>query len=108
MSQDLAGDPVIRFVTSKAEELIPHSTVRLFGSRARGDHTPTSDYDFAVDVASGDQSGLVWFEDQMQNELPTIHKVDIVDLHKCQAELRNRILQEGVLIYDGRSKSKKA
>ncbi|MBF4695163.1 nucleotidyltransferase domain-containing protein [Fusibacter ferrireducens] len=74
-------------------------SVLLFGSRARGDHSDTSDYDIAI---FGKHLSLV---DQMllRGEIEDIHtlkKIDIVfvseDLNETFME---NIKKEGVVIY---------
>ena len=56
--------------------------IRLFGSRARGDHDPTSDVDFAVDEAA------------------TLSPFDLVWTDEAPDALRSRIDAEGVTLYD--------
>jgi uncharacterized protein len=50
MSNDLIEDPVLRRFRVALEELYGDRLARviLYGSRARGDHRPDSDYDIAV------------------------------------------------------------
>jgi len=81
---------------------VTHSVrkVLLFGSRARGDHSLVSDYDFAIygdglsDIAKARFSGDV-------EEIKTLKKIDIVFVDaRTPKELLRNILQEGVVIYE--------
>ncbi|GAB6945429.1 nucleotidyltransferase domain-containing protein [Vulcanisaeta sp. JCM 14467] len=42
------GDELLREYVSRLVREVPESTIVLFGSRARGDYLPSSDYDVAV------------------------------------------------------------
>jgi len=74
--------------------------VILFGSRARGDHSPVSDYDFAIyedglsDITKACLCGDV-------EDIETLKKIDIVFVNGITPrELLKNILQEGVVIYE--------
>lgn len=70
----------------------------LFGSRARGDHRPDSDYDFALwGVPADCQSRLLSAAD----ELPSLCKLDLVfvDGHTSPALLAS-IEKDGVILMD--------
>ncbi|MCX6118818.1 MAG: nucleotidyltransferase domain-containing protein [Proteobacteria bacterium] len=45
---DLTQDRVVQLVKMIAQNYKSIDSIVLFGSRARGDHGPKSDYDFAV------------------------------------------------------------
>ena len=51
--------------------------VVLFGSRARGDHTPRSDYDLAV-YGELQPNEIVLLRSSLREDLPTLHKIDAV------------------------------
>ena len=70
--------------------------VILFGSRARGDFRERSDIDLAV--LGGDTNNFVLAVDE---ETFTLLMYDIVDLSlPLQRELKEKIYQEGVVIYE--------
>ena len=70
--------------------------VILFGSRARGDFSPTSDIDLAV---SG--GNIARFSLDLDEETSTLLKYDIVDLERAmQPELRESIKKEGKTLYE--------
>lgn len=62
----------------------------LFGSRITGDADERSDYDFALDDAT-DPDGVKL--DKIRSEieiLPTLHKIDISNIHKAETRFANR------------------
>ena len=70
----------------------------LFGSRARGDFRPDSDYDFALwGVPAACQPQLL----NAVDDLPSLHKVDVVfvDDRTSQALLDN-MKKDGVILMD--------
>ena len=71
----------------------------LFGSRARGTHSPRADFDFAFVYA--EDSGFSWpsFCDMVRESLPTVHALDLIDLSTTPEPLRTRILVEGKEIH---------
>lgn len=50
LAQDLAQDPVLAEIVRRLVELLDPERIYLFGSRARGDTGPDSDYDLMVVV----------------------------------------------------------
>ena len=78
--------------------------VYLFGSTARGDRGPMSDYDFAIFLGNKDSKEVasIRFElmDKLSRALNT-EKVDVVMLDVARSpELKYNILQEGRLIFE--------
>lgn len=71
--------------------------VRLFGSMARGDPGPDSDVDLLVDVGPHPSA---WFPGGLVAELEELlgRRVQIVTEHGLDELLRDRILQEAVLL----------
>ena len=71
----------------------------LFGSFARGDASPFSDLDLAVD-AGGEVEGELWSRILFEvEELPTLRKVDLVDLWRAPESLKRVIEEEGIVVY---------
>lgn len=69
--------------------------VILFGSRARGDYHEKSDIDLAV--CGGDTNRFTLAVDE---ETSTLLMYDVVDLGlPVQQELKDKIFEEGVVIY---------
>ncbi|MEI8372074.1 MAG: nucleotidyltransferase domain-containing protein [Planctomycetota bacterium] len=73
--------------------------VRLFGSRATGHASRTSDIDFAISApdATADQ----WLElTDALDEIPIIYEFDVVRIeHTHSSRLLEKIAREGVPIY---------
>lgn len=70
--------------------------VILFGSRARGTHTPRSDVDLAV--AGGDFDAFYW---AVKEQTPSLLMFDIVSLDAgVSAELLGEIERDGVVLSD--------
>ncbi len=73
--------------------------VRLFGSRARGDHDQWSDVDLAVDaptLSHGDRARLAADAD----EAATLYPFDLVWTSEAPPTLCARIDADGVTLYD--------
>jgi predicted nucleotidyltransferase len=78
--------------------------VYLFGSTARGNRGPMSDYDFAIFLDKKDKKEIVRIQFQLMDELSRFlgtDKVDVVVLDSSKSpELKYNILQEGKLIFE--------
>lgn len=74
----------------------------LFGSRSRGDNTDASDFDFLVDFFPEAQIGLFDFSG-IQIELQDMlgRHVDLVPKVGLKPVIRNRVLSEAKIIYEG-------
>lgn len=74
--------------------------VVLFGSRARGDNSPLSDYDIAVfdDHLSSIDKALFYTD---IDEIETLKSIDIIFMDEnSRDELMENINSEGVIIYE--------
>ncbi|MGN0362120.1 MAG: nucleotidyltransferase family protein [Bilifractor sp.] len=68
----------------------------LFGSRARGEELPRSDIDLAVYGCREFSE----FQYQMNEELPTLLRFDLINMDEEVSEkLKEEINRDGVLIY---------
>ena len=92
-------DSVCTRLRSLLREYHSFSKVMLFGSRARGDCTETSDYDLAVWAEDESQSGAFL---AALEELPTLHSFDVVFIRPRHlgTALYDSILGEGVVLMD--------
>lgn len=90
---------------AKIEELCKKHRIRelsLFGSRVRGDHTDASDFDLLVDFLPDAQIGLFDFSG-IQIELQDLlgRRVDLVSKTGLKPRIKNRVLSEAEIIYEG-------
>lgn len=72
----------------------------LFGSRARGDHSPVSDYDIAIfenHLSALDKARL---RDEV-DEIETLKKIDLIFVQEnFTDELMKSIKRDGVILYE--------
>jgi predicted nucleotidyltransferase len=74
-----------------------HAKVILFGSRARDTHKPGSDIDIAVDIGNPiPLSEMSRLRVTLEN-LPLAFEIDVVDMHNIPVELKDLILDEGIV-----------
>jgi prevent-host-death family protein len=96
-----SGPAALQWLKAKREEILSIASrfgarnVRVFGSAARGQATPTSDVDFLVDLEPGrsllDLGGLL---DDLQSLLGC--SVDVVTPNTLRDSMRQTVLQEAV------------
>lgn len=70
----------------------------LFGSRARNDHDPRSDFDIAIVGATISNHDWLYLCDRIEN-LPTLYTIDLVRFDTASEELKTKILKQGVVLY---------
>jgi len=89
------SDKVLREISAYAR-IHGIQRVILFGSRARGDHTKTSDIDIAI--SGGDADSFYWVIKENSHTLLTF---DVVEMDKgVSEELQKEIERDGVVIYE--------
>ena len=73
-------------------------TVKLFGSRAKGTHAPSSDIDLAL-WGEVDALGAESIAAEL-DELPTAYKYDVKPFHLIKLQpLREHIVRVGITVY---------
>ncbi len=85
------------------ERLEHHGGVRLallFGSRARGNPSPQSDIDLAVDAPGVDQNALAAFLSQSVGA-----EVDVVPLADASIPLLEALVRDGIVVYQSRGQA---
>ncbi|MGH8009329.1 MAG: type VII toxin-antitoxin system MntA family adenylyltransferase antitoxin [Candidatus Binatia bacterium] len=82
------------------ETLTENEVVYLFGSWARGEATPCSDIDLAVESRTTLPPGLLARLRERLEESHIPYRVDVVDLQKADAAFRQRVLAEGIVWSD--------
>lgn len=76
---------------------LPMATIYLFGSRARGDHSSTSDIDLAVDAGAPIAFSLLLkiLSEIDGSTIPM--KVDVVDMNSASEAIKESIKREGII-----------
>ena len=93
-------DSVIIKIAEIIKKYSAVTKVILFGSRARGDNTPKSDYDIAINAPSIDISTKNLLLDEIE-QVDTLHKMDIVFISsKTDNKLLENIQRDGKIIMD--------
>jgi predicted nucleotidyltransferase len=91
----------IQDIFSKYSEI---KLVYLFGSQARGDVGPISDYDFAIYFDTKDKKKIFDIKIELINKLTQVlktNKVDVIALNMIESpELKFNIIKEGKLIFE--------
>lgn len=77
--------------------LVPKAKIYLFGSRARGTHSPGSDIDIALDAGEQLPFSLVGEVRSILEATNILYKIEVVDFHSVSDDMRASILDEGIL-----------
>jgi predicted nucleotidyltransferase len=73
--------------------------VILFGSRARGDAEERSDIDLAVEAPSASERQWLDIANEVE-EADTLLKIDLVWCEQASPALKERIMDEGRILYE--------
>lgn len=76
--------------------LLPEVTVILYGSRARGTHSDSSDVDIAVESKTPLTRVDVGEVRDVLNATNIPHKFDVVDLNRVSPDMKTIIKKEGI------------
>lgn len=89
----------VQKVLKRARVELQPTGVVLFGSRARQEASPTSDFDFAF---MGVENDLVWtrFCNFVRYDAPTLFQIDLIRYETAPPELKSSIEKEGRPIYE--------
>jgi predicted nucleotidyltransferase len=89
---------VLNLVARFQADLKPKKII-LFGSRARGDFRPNSDFDLCLVDALVDPTIRAKARITSEEEPLTLHKIDLVFYDEVSEEFRRNIDREGIAIY---------
>lgn len=93
---------VMVYLRKKGKAVPSIKKILLFGSRARGDYRPLSDFDVAVVAPEMSPSDWAQFAIDVREECPTLCGVDILRLdEQTPEELLRNIMTEGSVVYVG-------
>jgi len=89
-----------KYIEQIVKELIKYNPrkIILFGSRARGDYKEQSDIDIAIDIH-------VPFREKRKirekvDDVSGLYSVDLIFLDDVDDDFKNRILKEGLILYE--------
>lgn len=81
------------------DAIVRHARPRkivIFGSRARGSFSRTSDVDIAVEC----DKGGTFIRNGIEDDIRTLLKLEIVNLGEVDQRLREEIRNEGIVLYE--------
>jgi predicted nucleotidyltransferase len=76
-------------------------SVRLYGSRARGDASSKSDFDIAIAAPTANRAEWLQLLDSLE-QIETLLDIQAVRLEETSGEFRERIVNEGKVLYERR------
>ena len=76
-----------------------HLRIYLFGSWTQGKALRVSDLDIGLDTGNPIEFAILQKIDETLDELPTLRKIDIIDLQAITPEFRDQVTQQGELLY---------
>jgi len=93
----------LRIFVERVRREYPGTSIVLFGSRARGDYLPYSDYDVALVLPDSDCSDKIGVAEEARRLRPRGLSLDLVVL--CASELDDplvkQMLRDKKVLYDG-------
>jgi predicted nucleotidyltransferase len=94
---------LVRLIAEARTALASPLRIYVYGSRARGDQRPLSDYDLAFDTPSDVPSRHRWlrFVTRQRDEVGTLLDVDWLWLPEAPEALLRKIEEEGVMLNEG-------
>ena len=90
-------EKVVRMISDHVNE--EGLQIYLFGSWAQGRALAVSDLDIALDAGRPLDAAILLEIMDALDQLPTLRKVDLVDLQAVDQEFRRRVMREGELIH---------
>lgn len=96
--------PFFAKIIDLAEQLLHPQKIIIFGSRARGDHQSTSDFDLAFDFPPTSDAEWGHFCTTMEEDIPTLASFDLVNMREASSELMAAIRKEGIILYERKDK----
>lgn len=84
----------------EAKELLQGHKVLLYGSRVRGLARLRSDFDIGIWGEEPLPLGAFYKLEDMLEELPTLYKIDLVDLNRTSAKFQQQALSQVETLYE--------
>ena len=95
----LESDPLASEAVKILVRLAQPKRVWLFGSRARGEHKVSSDYDFALESSQLPVQDR-WKISEALESLPTLRNFDVVWLEFASDLLKEEVAREGICLFE--------
>ena len=96
----LTEQEILEKIVEIISKYLPNSKIILFGSRAKGNNRPNSDFDVAVET---EEPVPVRIKFNIQDELealPTLKKFDIVYLNEVDEDFKEIVLGSGRVLNE--------
>jgi len=96
----LTEQEILEKIVEIISKYLPNSKIILFGSRAKGNNRPNSDFDVAVET---EEPVPVRIKFNIQDELealPTLKKFDILYLNEVDEDFKEIVLGTGRVLYE--------
>ena len=87
----------LQFIVKAAAVLKP-SAIWVFGSRARGDARPNSDFDLGFRFTN--KRDWAKFVLDVPEDVPSLYSYDLVDVDSINRGFLDKINEEGVLLFE--------
>jgi uncharacterized protein len=100
MDRETQIKAMIKSQLHKAETLLQGHKVFLFGSRAQGTARPNSDFDIAILGKEPLSLKSFYKLEDMMEELPTLYKIDLVDLNRTSTKFQKHALERVEILYE--------
>lgn len=88
----------IQDVLNLAIDTLRPQEIILFGSRARGDHRPNSDWDIAFKGVSHQKAWPAFLIEQKEEPISLL-KYDLVQYEELTPDYHENIQKDGILLY---------
>jgi predicted nucleotidyltransferase len=89
-----------QYIVNKAIQDFNPKKIFLFGSRARGDFTSTSDLDLAFELdANSNPEKWAYFCVELDESAPSLLNFDLVNFNEASEALKRNILKEGKVLF---------
>jgi len=87
---------ILKQVVSVIKSHLPQAQIIIFGSRAVGDASLTSDFDIAIDTGKRIKPSTIFkIKEDIEEKIRTLYSFDIVDLNAVDSSFKEVILKTG-------------
>lgn len=83
-----------------AKDILAGHKVFLYGSRAEGNARPRSDFDIGIWGKEPLPLAAFYELEDMLEELPTLYKIDLVDLNRTSEKFQKQAMRHVEVLYE--------